>query len=125
MPVSPMGALMKKIARHPRVAVSTPPTSGPADRAALAPTAQRPIARLRSRGSEKVWLSRVSEHGTSRAAPAPWSARAAMSTASDGASPQIAEATVNTENPAMNTRLAPIRSPSAPALRMSAANATV
>ena len=47
----PIGALMKKIARHPSVSVSTPPTSGPADNAALAPTAHRPIARLRSRAS--------------------------------------------------------------------------
>ena len=48
-----------------------------------------------------------------------------MRTPSAGATPHSAEAAVNTENPAMNTRLAPIRSPSAPALRMSAANATV
>jgi len=42
-----------------------------------------------------------------------------------GASPQAAEASVNTTKPAMNTRLAPARSLSAPAVRISAANATV
>src|ERR1700691_1836363 len=42
-----------------------------------------------------------------------------------GASPQAAEASVNTTKPVMNTRLAPARSLSAPAVRISAANATV
>lgn len=64
-----MGALMKKIALHPSAPVSTPPTSGPADSAALAPTAQRPTARARSLGSGKVWFTSVSEQGTRSAAP--------------------------------------------------------
>ena len=51
IPATPIGALMKKIARQPSAAVRMPPTSGPADSAALAPRAHRPIARLRSRAS--------------------------------------------------------------------------
>jgi hypothetical protein len=38
---------------------------------------------------------------------------------------QATDAVVKIANPAMKTRLAPIRSPSAPAVRMKAANAMV
>ena len=124
-PTSPIGALMKKIARQPSVEVSSPPTSGPAESATLAPAAHRPTARARSRGSGWVWVSRLSEHGTSTAAPAPCRARAATSTGRLGASPHSADAAVNTTKPAVKTRLAPTRSPSAPAERISAANASV
>ena len=52
-PASPIGALMKKIARQPSDAVSTPPTSGPADSATLAPAAHRPTARARARRRDR------------------------------------------------------------------------
>jgi hypothetical protein len=39
--------------------------------------------------------------------------------------PQAADAAMNTPNPASSTRRDPVRSPSAPALRISAANVSV
>jgi hypothetical protein len=50
----------------------------------------------------------------------PCTARAAISTSRSGA-----EASVNIAKPATDTRFAPIRSPSAPAVRISLANASV
>ncbi len=43
-----MGALMKKIDRQPSDAISSPPISGPADSATLAPAAHNPTARARA-----------------------------------------------------------------------------
>ena len=51
--------------------------------------------------------------GVAIAAPTPWVARAAMSRSTEGASAAPAEASVNSEMPAMNMRLRPKRSPSA------------
>jgi hypothetical protein len=116
---------MKKIARHPSVAISAPPTTGPPDSPIDAPAAHMPTARARSRGSWKAWLSRINEHGTSTAAPSPCNARAPIRTPSDGASPQSADAAVNSANPPTTTRRAPTRSPNAPADRMNAANMIV
>jgi hypothetical protein len=70
-------------------------------------------------------LSSASEHEVSTAAPTPCTARAPISTARFGASPHAMDATTKTPNPAANTRLAPMRSPSAPAVRISAANTSV
>ncbi len=72
-----------------------------------------------------MWFSRLSDDGTRRAAPIPWIARAVTRTAKLGAKPQAIDASVNSTNPPTNIRLAPIRSPSAPAVRMKAANVTV
>ena len=80
-PASPMGPLMKKMLRQPREAMSRPPTTGPPDRAALAPAAHCPMALARRRGSVNVWLSRASEQEPSSAAPMPCTALAAMSAA--------------------------------------------
>ena len=55
------------------------------------------------------------------AAPAPWSARAAISTSSPGAAAHSAEAPVNSARPARKTRLRPIRSAIPPAGTSSAA----
>jgi hypothetical protein len=70
-------------------------------------------------------VSRVSEPGISTAAPMPCTARAATSAPNVGASPHSPDATVNTAKPPTNTRRAPIRSPSAPAERMSDARPSV
>ncbi len=51
--------------------------------------------------------------------------RATTSAAAAGAAPQAAEAAANSTRPDMNTRRAPIRSPSAPAGRSRAANTIV
>jgi hypothetical protein len=115
---------MKKIAHQPTASISTPPTNGPADRARLAQAAQIPTARARS-APGWLWVSSVSEHGISTAAPIPCATRAAISRPRLGASPQAAEARVNIAKPPTNTRLAPIRSPHAPAERISDASASV
>jgi len=72
-----------------------------------------------------VWLSSASEQAPSAAAPLPCTARAATSSPVDGTSPHAADAAVKTANPASSIRLAPPRSPSAPADRISAAIASV
>ena len=116
---------MTKIDRQPKVAVSIPPTIGPADSALAPPAAHTPTARARSAGVAKVWLSRASEQGTRTAAPAPCTDRAISNTAKVGATPAQIEATVSTTNPATSARFAPIRSPRAPADMINAANTTV
>ncbi|MBB4258903.1 hypothetical protein GGD64_002922 [Bradyrhizobium sp. CIR3A] len=70
-------------------------------------------------------MSSAREFGTRIAAASPCTSRAAISTAALGDSAQASEAAVKMANPAMKTRLAPMRSPSAPAVRMKAANAMV
>jgi len=101
IPSSPSGALMKKIARQPSAAISAPPTSGPPDRAMLAPAAHRPIARPLRSGSGWAWRRSVSEQGTSTAAPMPCTARAAISAPMPGAAPHAIDASVNSVKPAM------------------------
>jgi hypothetical protein len=70
-------------------------------------------------------LSSASEFGTRIAAASPCTSRNAIRTTAFGDSAQASEAAVKMAKPAMNTRLAPARSPSAPAVRMKAANAMV
>ena len=116
---------MKKMLRQPKPAMSSPPTTGPADSATLAPAAHSPTARLRPASSGKAWLSRASEQAPRSAAPAPWTARAAISTGMSGARPQAIDAATNTTKPTLYTRRAPNRSPSAPPERIRAANINV
>ncbi|GKQ53071.1 hypothetical protein BRSPCE3_39260 [Bradyrhizobium sp. Ce-3] len=59
------------------------------------------------------------------AAASPCTQRAAISVTASGATAQPTDAAVKIAKPAMKTRLAPIRSPSAPAVRMKAAKAMV
>jgi len=73
------------------------------------------MARLRAAGSSNTWRSNDSEVGTSNAAPNPWATRQPIRAAREVARPQPTEARLNRANPAMNTRLAPNRSPNAPA----------
>ena len=124
-PVAPIGRLMKKMARQPSPAISRPPMIGPADKATAAPAAHHAIARPRLAWSVKAWLISASEQAPSNAAPPPWTARAAISTPIPGASPQVSDATMNTANPAANIRRAPNRSPSAPTVKIKAANISV
>ena len=63
--------------------------------------------------------------GIIAAAAAPCTDRATISAASDGASPQAAEAIVNSPSPPQKARRAPIRSDSDPADSSSAANISV
>ena len=59
------------------------------------------------------------------AAATPWMSRMTISTPSDGASAQPADAAVNVASPVRNTRRDPSRSPATPADSSSAANASV
>ena len=99
--------------------------TGPPDRAALAPATNRPTARVRCRGSVNEWLSSASAQEPSSAAPSPCTARAAISMAMLVDRPQSTDAAVKTTNPVHSIRLAPNRSPSAPAVRISAASTRV
>src|SRR4051794_14304989 len=66
-----------------------------------------------------------SDAGMKSAAPVPWSTRAAMSQAMSGAATHIADATVKTTSPAVNSRRAPRRSPRPPARSRKLANGNV
>ena len=69
---------------------------GPADKAIEAPAAHHSTARARPVSSLNAWLISASEQAPSNAAPAPWTARAAISAPMLGASPQASDATMNT-----------------------------
>src|SRR6266508_2296700 len=71
-----------------------------------------PVAQPRRSGGNAAFI-RASASGMTKAAPAPWNVRAAMSTSTDGASAHAAEATVNSPSPAAKTRRRPYRSPRA------------
>ena len=73
-----------------------------------------PNALGRSGESWKVIVSSDSAEGASSAPNAPWSARAATSTANEGASPPSADAPAKPSSPATNVHLRPNKSPSLP-----------
>ena len=66
-----------------------------------------PSALLRSAPSSNVVITIESADGVMTAAPMPWTARDAMRTPSDQASPQKSEASVKMTTPIMNTRRRP------------------
>ena len=72
-----------------------------------------PIARPRSAGPSDAWMI-ASEPGSSSAPPTPWSARAAISARTSGASPHSRDASANQTTPTRNTRRLPSLSPSDP-----------
>ena len=82
--------------------------------------AQMPMPRARS-GPRNVPLSRARLLGTTRAPPAPWINRAAISVPTVGAAAQASEATSMTARPTMRMRRSPKWSASAPARSNSAA----
>ncbi len=69
--------------------------------------AQMPSARARSAGSRQVTRTIASDAGISSAAPAPASARPAISTPSVGASAQTTDAPLSNAAPATNARRRP------------------
>ncbi len=68
-----------KIDPHQKWSSSTPPTTGPSATPRPAVAAQRPMATARSRGSANTPIRSESVAGMMKAAPAPITARAAMS----------------------------------------------
>ncbi len=111
----PIGMLTKKIQCQSSDCVSTPPASNPTEPPAEATKAYTPIAFACSRGSGNIVtiIPRITAEVI--APPMPWTKRAPTSTAWLLASPQAAEASVNSASPARNTRRRPMRSPSRPA----------
>src|SRR5260370_38750397 len=99
-------------------APGNPPAPGLAGGAAAPAAVQIPIARARAPESfPQALLRSASEHGTSRAAPPPCTARAPISVAGVGARAQASEAAENTTKPDTNARRAPNRSLRTPADR--------
>src|SRR6202034_2999288 len=90
-----------------------PPTSGAAPAAIADAPDQTPMAAPRSFSSKEAPIS-ASEHGTSNAAPAPRTARAAISAGTPPANAHATDATANTVTPITKTRRRPNWSPAAP-----------
>ena len=87
--------------------MSAPPSSSPTDAPPAAIALKMPNALARSGEPWKVTVSRPSADGASSAPKAPCSARAATSIPNDCASPPIAEATAEADQPADERPLAP------------------
>ena len=100
----------QKIHCQARPCTTTPPITGPPRMARPVMPAKMPIARPRC-SAPNALPTRDSAAGITIAAPAPWTVRAATSTPMVEASPQAAEARVNTASPSTSVRRRPIRSP--------------
>ena len=105
----PIGTLTKKIHSQPRPEVMIPPSTGPTATAAPVTAPNTPKAVPRSLPWNACAIS-ASAVANIIAPPMPWTARARFSISGVLDRPQTAEAVVNTNRPAMNTRLRPIRS---------------
>ena len=117
---SPIGTLIQKIHSQSIPSTTAPPTSGPSATAIPVTALNMPIAAPRRSGGNAA-ESRAKPSGRTSAAPAPWIARAAISTPTLGASAQAAEASANRTRPAAYMRRRPSRSPSAAAVIISTA----
>jgi hypothetical protein len=106
----PIGTLIQNTHAQPGPSISGPPMI----HAAVAPmppaAPQAPIALLRSAPSGNVRIRIDSAAGVIAAAPRPCTARAAIRTAVEDASPQASDASVNSPTPASSIRLRPTRS---------------
>ena len=93
---------MKKTARQETVSTSHPPSIGPIAAVIALKPDHVPMARPRSSsGKELLMIARLP--GISKAAPLPWTARAAMSCPMLEAKPHQAEALAKTATPIMKT----------------------
>ena len=101
IPATTTGMLMRKMLRHPNALTSTPPSVGPIAAEVATIADHRPSIRARWRGSVNRVTSSDSELGMNMAAPAPWTALAAIRTSGSGATEQISEAVKKTTIPAM------------------------
>ena len=103
---------------------TAPPTSGPIATPRPEIPDHRPSTSPRLPAGNASESS-VSVSGMTAAAPAPWTARAAISTPVVGASAAAAEATVKTPSPIANMRRRPKRSPRAAPVSSSTAKDSV
>ena len=115
------GTLTRNAVPHQKRSSSAPDTIGPIAAPAPAKPTQMAIARWRSCGGKIAAIS-DSVAGITRAAPAPWMARPAMTTPADVARPLSTAPPANTPRPASSAPLRPKRSPRAPAVSSSPAN---
>jgi hypothetical protein len=99
------GRLMRNTEPHQKCSSSAPPTMGPRAAPTIETLAQIPMARFRSRMSENVMRMSARVAGIIVAAPTPSRARAAMSTAGDGAKAASAEAPPKISRPIANMRV--------------------
>jgi hypothetical protein len=124
MSSTPIGTLSQKIHCQASPCTTAPPTIGPARIASPITPLNTPSTLARRCGGYAV-LSRAMACGMSMAAPAPWTARAAISQPIPGASADAADAAVNNPRPATNSRRLPNLSPSAAAVISSTAKLSV
>ncbi len=108
---SPIGTLSQKIHCHARPCVTAPPTTGPATTASPVIPPNRPSAWPRRSGGNAA-VSNASATGATIAAPAPWTARAAIRKPTSVDSAHAAEAETNKPSPIANSLRRPNRSPS-------------
>ena len=118
----PIGMFTRKIHRHDSQDVSMPPTSGPIATAAPIVAPHNPKAVPRSRPWNS-WEINASAVANMIAPPTPWTPRATIRKSESFASPQAADAMVNSTIPITNSRLRPNRSARAPAVRTKVASA--
>lgn len=111
---APAGTLSQKIHGQEMPCTTAPPSSGPSGTASPVTAVNVPSTRGRSAGGNAT-LSSASATGITMAAPAPWTARAAINHPAPVARAHAADAAVNNPRPAMNTRRRPSRSPAAAA----------
>jgi hypothetical protein len=120
MAAIPTGMFTKKIQRHPRPLVMTPPRTGPTATATPVTAPNTPNAAARSR-PRKASLSNASEVANMTAPPMPCPARARLRKIVPVARPHSSEPAVKTTVPAANITRRPHRSAREPAVRSAAA----
>ena len=106
MTTAASGRLMRKMNRHDAASINHPPTNGPSAPAIPPSPDQAPMAGPRSSGRNDASMS-ASDPGASSAPPTPWSALAAISDSTLGATAQSSDATANQATPMTNTRRRP------------------
>ncbi len=117
----PIGTLTKKIHRHDRPEVSTPPSSGPMATARPVTAPQAPNAAPRSL-PRKASASSASDTANMIAPPTPCKARESWSISVLTAKPHSTDAPVNTTRPISHSRRRPYMSARLPAVSKNAAS---
>ena len=105
-----IGTLTRKMEPHQNRASSRPPAIGPMAMPSPMVAAQAPMARARSAGSRNMSLMIDSEAGIVSAAPAPMTARQAISRSTEPENAAPADPAAKTARPMRKNRLRPIRS---------------
>jgi hypothetical protein len=121
---SATGTLSQKIYGHAIPSTTGPPNNGPSGTPTPETPAKTPSALGRSRGANAA-PSSASASGITSAAPAPWTARAAISQPTSGERAHPAEAAASSPTPTQNVRRRPNRSPSTAPVMSSTAKLSV